>query len=679
MKEKRRANIIKTIIITAMLSLFFAFYITSLNDANVRSQYLKNIDYNVTVNKDGSMNVVETWDINVNKTNTLFKTFDINKTKYSNIDNVKVCEIKNGRKTELTKINTPTYHVAKNHYYGLNTSSHKFEIAWGIGMDNKCGRRIYEVSYVVNDVVTDYRDCQELYWQFLAEGQNNIPARKVTGTITLPQDVSNLDKLRVWGHGQLNGDINKIDNHTVKFKMNNLEAGSKLEVRVITEEKMFNVATNKQRNYLNISRAIDEETKWSDTANQDSKKHKSFMNKVYLIYIIIIMIFIFKILKYIKINKKDGNNIQKKELTYYRNIPREDSTPTEALYLYKFNKKRLGTGSIQRNAVTATILDLCLKKKISLRLSEKEKVYIKIIDTAEGLNADEKEIYTLLKKVSKKNEFEINELTKYARKKYYEYSASINKSVNHARKSLYKLGLINKSEERIYASLEHIKGTSSFIRVMYIWSIVNHLVWMIPVFSLKLVSMFGIGFRDSVLKIILMAFPIVCEIIYMLNLKGNIKNKIAVLTQQGSDEKAEWNGLVNYMKDFSLLKEKTVPELALWEKYLVYSTAFGISHKVVEQMKATYPEVFIKERWEEDHISEKYPVLDFISSPIHDSSLINIIDTIDRNISHAYSTSQQEIRNHASSGSSSSGFGGGGGFSGGGGGRWWPVAGMGGR
>ena len=38
-------------------------------------QVMNNLDYNVTLNKDGSMNVTETWDVYVKNTGTLFKDF----------------------------------------------------------------------------------------------------------------------------------------------------------------------------------------------------------------------------------------------------------------------------------------------------------------------------------------------------------------------------------------------------------------------------------------------------------------------------------------------------------------------------------------------------------------------------------------------------------------------------
>ena len=46
-----------------------------------------------------------------------------------------------------------------------------------------------------------------------------------------------------------------------------------------------------------------------------------------------------------------------------------------------------------------------------------------------------------------------------------------------------------------------------------------------------------------------------------------------------------------YMEDFSLLKDKEIPALIVWEKYLVYATAFKISSKVLKQLKIVYPEI----------------------------------------------------------------------------------------
>ena len=51
----------------------------------------------------------------------------------------------------------------------------------------------------------------------------------------------------------------------------------------------------------------------------------------------------------------------------------------------------------------------------------------------------------------------------------------------------------------------------------------------------------------------------------------------------------KWHGLYKFLNDGTLMKEKTVIELPLWEKYLVYATAFGISEKVIKAIEINCP------------------------------------------------------------------------------------------
>ena len=68
-------------------------------------------------------------------------------------------------------------------------------------------------------------------------------------------------------------------------------------------------------------------------------------------------------------------------------------------------------------------------------------------------------------------------------------------------------------------------------------------------------------------------------------------HKFALLTQFGEQEYVKWRGLYNFLKSDTLLKERTIVELPLWEKYLVYATAFGISEKVISAIKIRCPEI----------------------------------------------------------------------------------------
>ena len=137
--------------------------------------------------------------------------------------------------------------------------------------------------------------------------------------------------------------------------------------------------------------------------------------------------------------------------------------------------------------------------------------------------------------------------------------------------------------------------------------------------------------------------PLILTSIVLLVVISILVSKLNVFTQKGVDENAKWKGLKKYMEDFSMLDKKEVPELILWEKFLVYATAFGIADKVLKQLKLVYPN--IKEEWN----NSNYGCLYLMMNTNFSTSFSNAVST---SIASTYSSAT----------------GGGGGFSGGG--RW---------
>ena len=68
-------------------------------------------------------------------------------------------------------------------------------------------------------------------------------------------------------------------------------------------------------------------------------------------------------------------------------------------------------------------------------------------------------------------------------------------------------------------------------------------------------------------------------------------HRYVLLTEFGEQEYTKWRGLYNFLDSETLIHERTIIELPLWEKYLVYATAFGISEKVIAAIKIRCPEV----------------------------------------------------------------------------------------
>ncbi len=586
------------------------------------SLYLDKLKFDVTINEDGSMDVVETWNIDISNVNTLYKTFKADNNKYTSIKNVRVKDVTANR--EFTQINEEMYHVTKNCYYGLINSKGDFEIAWGVGLDNRYATRTYEISYTVVDAIGKYNDYAELYWQFVG-ADFEVDADKITGTITLPSNANSEEDIKVWGHTEnLNGEIYVTDTNEIKFQVENFDAGRYVEVRVLFPTEMIE-STGRTYNENRYDDVIKEETKWANQANLRRKweEIKDEVVATFVIFVILALciIFIEKAVKYGKKLSSIKKYVPEQNLDYYRDLPEKDATPGEAVYILKepYNAFSRHFGKI----FSATLLDLKLKDYIDLRVEKteknKDKIYFKKLKESDSnLKGDEKRILDFAYKAfGKETEIEIKTLEKYIEKHPAGVEALINGCQKAIESQLKESGIFDKKQKEEFSNYAGLSG------VYYVFAIIT-LFWAFP------------------LAIVLLINGLLC---------GSIKKRANVLTQKGVDSKEKWKGLKKYMEDFSLLNEKEIPAIEVWEHYLVYATAFGIADKVLKQLKTIYPNID-----ELDSINTST----YMYFMYHSNFETSFSSSISSSISSSYSSAT----------------GGGGGFSGGG--RRWPEAGGGG-
>ena len=107
-------------------------------------QTLNSLDFQVDVQENGDMNITEIWDVDLEDTNTLFKTFPKD-TGYDGITNVTVSEIEDGKEIKFKKSNEYEYHVEEDYYQALKNPDGDFEIAWGVNSSYDTGRK-FEIS-----------------------------------------------------------------------------------------------------------------------------------------------------------------------------------------------------------------------------------------------------------------------------------------------------------------------------------------------------------------------------------------------------------------------------------------------------------------------------------------------------------------------------------------------------
>ena len=610
------------------------------------SLHLKNLDFQVQINGDGSMNVVETWDIKVSDTNTLYKTFIKDDTKYSSIMDVSVKDITKGENNIFNSASKWEYHLPKGYFFAGTNNKGENEIAWGVSIESTT-RKQYLISYRVNDVITKYNDCAELYWQFLGN-EFEISANKITGTIKLPANVQHLEDLKVWGHTKyLNGEVKVVSSDTVEFNLNNYKSKNYVEVRLTMPTYLFeNISSENISQEEKLDDIIKEETEWANEANaRRDRRNKNF--KLLILATILVntsigIMFSKKIKKNKQFLEKNPNILPEQQLEYYRELPDKEETPLEAVFILKTGYKQ----SCLPNVFSATILNFALKGYVRIEQEGKTiKILLNKIKTDE-LTGDEKKVLEILRAASNNNELTMAELEKYIKN----YPS--------------KLMNLNSTFEKVSKTQASEKGkfdTNRFNKqIVYAEKNVGYIFILIIII---IASIFTIGYAYKNVQgmlitctIISLAFFIVVTIINLiLNMK--ITTSFNGFTQKGINEQEQWKAFKKYMEDFSYLDEKEVPELVLWEKYLVYATAFGIADKVLKQLKVKYPELN-----NQDTISNMVLFNAMYNANGLNANFINSIST---------STSRMYSSTYSSGSGSGGGFSGGGGF----GGRWrWPEA-----
>ena len=502
---------------------------------------------------------------------------------------------------------------------------------------------------MIENCINVYNDCSEFYWKVLGEDWQ-IETDKITGKVTLPKDVLNSEDFRVWAHGPLNGEISKIDTKTCIFSIENMPTETFLELRIVFPTNIVNKIIPTE-DIDKLDSILKEEQKNAEDANRQRKMNIVIYNVGIIINIAISCLFGFFSLKKLFLLKREyneKNTIKEKfDFQYFRDIPNSKMDPVEAT-IFTSNKIQ------EKNIVYSLFMSLAYKKIISIKPGKnKEDTEIKLYfdneynDKIELLTDGEIYLAGYLKKVG--DTFTIKQFEKYINSHAESFYNSIEKiktcsSNNLVRKYRY----IDLDMEKLKTKIKE-RIQKCFINMFIYYFIISMF------FGLFLLNDFSETANSLVALLI-----IVVELIYLISglYLLSLKNKVNIYTDSGNEEHAKWKGLKKFLEDFSMIDEREIPELVLWEQFLVYATGFGIAKKVLKQLKARFPELS-----EVDYFN--YPCFymtnnDMFSHAINDS------------VSKAITVHNYQV----ASSSFSSGSGGGGGFSSGGGGgrRWRPVA-----
>jgi len=479
------------------------------------------------------------------------------------------------------------------------------------------------ITYTLYDVIVEYNDIAELYWNFIGDGWD-YGIDNVSIQIKLP---GSPDVLKIFAHGPLHGysSLPTLDSATIE--VDNLRSNEQVDVRLLFDASLTDTFKIVYEDKLDDI-LVEEES----LAIEANLKRENAKKALYISIAVVVIALIIPILVYISVKRKVYKPTFKGK--YYRELP-EDYGPAV------MNKVIHGSlGNVSSYDMLATLLDLVRRKYVEIEpiyKNNKKKpddYNLKLINTdLEELNVSEKHFVTklifvdtteiALKELSNKNSKSIKAQTKAveAYTKWGEIIEDVAKEKD----------LLKKEKTKIAKSI--LKCVFSFLLTIA-------------------VAIFGIGMNyEDIIGIGAVGFFLgIYELVFVILAIVDLNAR----TQKGVEHKAMWKSFKKFLQDFSKLDERDYKSIAIWEHYLVYATALGISKKVIKQLKIVFPTEFE----ENSNMFGTYMTINLLSDS-------DVFSNFESSFSSAASTA-------FSAPSSSTGSGGG--FSGGAGGRrrrWW--------
>lgn len=690
---KKKIKILMTLIIAII-----AIFILQIK-VEGKSYYIEEMDIDATILENGDLQIEQTLEYSFNgQYNGIYITIP---TQYENkedtiteisddiynVENVEmqsVKVIKNGNEIEYRKTNKA--YNGENGVYTEENSNKEYQLKIYSPSQNE--NKTFQVNYILKNVCVAHKDVGELYYNFIG-GEWECTIKKLTIDIWLP---NNQEEVKVWGHGPDNGVSEIVDNTHVRLQVNNVATGKYVAARVVFDKS--NIANTTKISEIEALDIIYED---EEQIAKISDAKQNYTKRVYIFALILIVYWIILLVKYERDKKYPIININEEELF-------EKYNPVLAGCFQ-------GSRDILARDIIAVILNLIDKKCIALELKNKldnteNYAYIlhQVVDSEQNMDKIEKYVYDWLfdNRVSVDLEARLKTMPKdkIANEKFKQLNNMVQNELN--RKGANEKGVpvalkifntilffvsifvvikhIANQGLEVYNSVDVLgylfigalcyipllmvllyipilllvsirHGVTKLVNKVTGQKVVTTTITIIAIFFIILIL--TILFANTSNRYLIADEILICiALIIMLTDNLMLKNNVNMI-----EDFSRLNALKEMIENYSMMEDRDIEQITLWEKYLAYAVSFGIAKKISKRIKNL-------------HIDDDLLVLlnnevlnDFIVSDYH---YFYMHASLDRRFMRGYQNTIARVTESVIS-SGGSGSGSGGGFSGGGG------------
>ena len=458
---------------------------------------------------------------------------------------------------------------------------------------------VFEIEYEMYNAALRYGDCSELYLSLYSESSINH-LNSLQGQILVPEkNMPSVGNYYAFTYGTNAHDFPFTESsehnpsyHTFSFALNKSQLKFKpynqyIEFALISygfDKHIFTQHASENTYFHDdmLAKLLQEQTKY-EALPKTFKPIKAITFVLLLIVTVLTIKFTFGV-----DNKMNGKYIFYKptmQMDYFREIPSAlDPNFAATLAFCKHKPKDDiddGYASVMLSLVRKGYIELDKINYSGDWDSKNVKIFIKYnpmqseeVVNQEPLTQTEEQYFNLILRHS--NEMEIS-LNSFQKKVSEDYEAT-DSFVKEIKNAILNIGISQKYFQKAdyKAPKMQVGRWASTLCVIGVFVITagNFISY-----RTRLDFAFGAFF--------ILGIGLIFSAIYL----NKLSKKYILLTRFGEDEYAKWRGLYNFLNSETLINERTFVELPLWENYLIYATAFGISEKVIQALKVRCPNV----------------------------------------------------------------------------------------
>lgn len=628
--RKRLIRAVAIAIVAALAAAVMVVFVWLDGNDEATASY-RSLDYDVTVQTNGDLKIVQHIDYQLKKRENsdpskywrqLYWQYTLDSTNLTNITDIKVRNVTTGAEYSQVNPQNPSRvdqytwdSKFANHWYiadvtngsnypepfdtqndGLDPNARErtrksVEIGWNIPYTVKADSMKFDVEMTFHGVSTKYKDITSFQWEPISP-TNTFPGAKMTGVVRFPDGI---DAKNSWGwlHTKNDSETVRGKQGELRFAVYNLKAEQYVDVVAAFDSAVAtDVARTEPTDHLDTLKA--DETK-QEKAWRDSQHQKAVVRVVVWVVSLIVGIgsCVLAIIAVIQSNKASR---YRGGLEYWRDRP--SLSPASAARMIDIIGEAKGTQSSR--SMTATILALAAKHAIAIYpgpasnykgidMSTADPVQISHMIASDGVKAlaSSKTSTIVIMPDALHNRETLN--LSQSEQKCLRLLVSISMRVGYPVFDLKQMKNACKDWTSGYKELEAFETACDTEFAMLGATSQSAWRYMLPGSIAAIVGLI-ISINGFFIGNLVLGF-IIGMPMFLIGVFCDCAGASETVTPAGQEYAGQCLGLRNYMQDFSDFSDRGAADLTMWDWYLVYAAAFGISERVMKELAKAYPQV----------------------------------------------------------------------------------------